>query len=420
MALVGNEVLYVNGVAQNGQLSGELEPTTTGAIAALASTESAPFIVTPITTVGNGTLTAAGLVGGEITRSGPTSAFSDATDTAANIVATPGVLVGSSFNILIKNTTAFLQTITAGLGVTLPATVIVPPFSVANYVATVNSATAVALVHIDTTAISVGANSTAPSFTVLATNGAGTITAAGIAGGFTSRTTATAAFTDTTDIATAIIAATANLVNKIGTSFVYTYQNNSSAQATIQGGTGVTVSGITIIPPGCTAEYLITYTAAATLTMVGIALNNSSNISPIAAGATLSLTAANSDTVTLLNTAAGSVVTLPAALGTGNIYKFVVTTTTTSGAHKILAASSSDFLIGNSVGHTTAGATLTFSSTSASTNHSIQMPFAGTQPSGGLIGDWYEFTDVAATLWAVKGMYTAGTTATTPFSTATS
>ena len=420
MSLNGTEVLWVVPVAANGALAATQEQTTTAAIAALAATEGGAFVVTPITTAGNGTLTAAGLVGGEITRSGPTGAFTDTTDAAAAIYAAAGGITGSSFGALIKNTTAFPQTISAGMGVTLPLTVLIPPFTVANYIGTLTSATAVTFVHIDTTTICIGGDITAPTFATLATNGAGTITAALMAGGYTTRTTVAAAATDTTDTAANIIAAVGSLVNKIGTGFKYVYQNNSSAPITITGGLGVTVSGITVVPPGCAAEYLINYTAAATLTMVGVSLNNSSNLAPIPAGASITLSAANSDTTTLLNTAAGSVVTLPAALGTGNVYKFLVTATTTSAAHKILAASSSDFLIGNAVGSTAAGATLKFSSTSLSTNHSIQMPFAGSQPSGGIIGDWYEFTDVATGLWGVKGMYTAGTTATTPFSTATS
>lgn len=139
---------------------------------------------------------------------------------------------------------------------------------------------------------------------------------------------------------------------------------------------------------------------------------------PLVVGSALTLTSANANQPILLNTAAGSTATLPAATGTGNVFKFFVSTTATSNAHKILAASVSDFLNGNAVGHTAAGATLTFSA-AAATAHSIQMPFAGTQPSGGFIGDWFEFTDAATNLWMVKGMYQAGTTATTPFSAAT-
>lgn len=139
---------------------------------------------------------------------------------------------------------------------------------------------------------------------------------------------------------------------------------------------------------------------------------------PIGIGASKTLTQQNSGSTILLDTAAGSTATLPAATGSGNKYRFIVTTTASSNAHKILAASVSDFIIGNAVGHTAAGATLAFSS-AAATNHSIQMPFAGTQPSGGFIGDYFNFTDVGANLWAVDGMYQAGTTATTPFSSAT-
>lgn len=136
------------------------------------------------------------------------------------------------------------------------------------------------------------------------------------------------------------------------------------------------------------------------------------------AGATLAVTSGMSGGTILLNTAAGSTATLPAATGSGAKYRFVVSTTASSNAHKILPASVSDFMTGNAVGHTAAGATLAFSGNPAA-SHSIQMPFAGTQPSGGFSGDYFEVTDIAANLWAVAGMYQAGTTATTPFSAAT-
>ena len=178
--------------------------------------------------------------------------------------------------------------------------------------------------------------------------------------------------------------------------------------ATINGLTVTTTTGTLTIPNGVT----LTGPAAS-----GTAAVNSP--APVPAGAAITLTAAQSNSTILLKTAAGSVATLPAATGSGNRYRFVVTATATSNAHKILAASSSDFLNGVAVGHVSAGTTLTFSA-AAATAHSIQMPFAGTQPSGGFIGDWFEFDDVAANLWAVRGMYQSGTTSTTPFSSATS
>lgn len=461
MALNGKEVLQVQGQDATGKPSGQTFQTTTAAIASLASTEGAPFIVTTISTVGNGTLTAAGLVGGEIVRNGPVADFSDATDTAVAIIAAlPGAVVGSSFSILIKNATQYTQTITAGSGVTLPSTVITPAFSVNNYIATVSTATTLTFVHIDTTAISIGTNTTAPRIASVSTVGAGTLLASAFVGGLIARSGSQSGtpFTDTTDTAAAIISACANLVNKIGTSMLVEYANNTNAVATVTGGTGVTVSGVSIIPANTISQFLVTYTAAATLTMVGLGVTQSVNNqvtlagatsgqtilkstdiagagtitfpaatgtvqltaqAPVAVGASLAITSAMAGSPILLDTAAGSTATLPAATGSGAVYKFFVKTTATSNAHKILAASSSDFLNGIAVGHISAGTTLSFSA-AAATAHSIQMPFAGTQPSGGFIGDWFEFTDVAANLWDVKGAYQSGTTSTTPFSAATS
>lgn len=316
MALQGNEVLFVNGVQANGQLGATLEQTTTGAIAALASTEGAPFIVTPITTAGNGTLTAASLVGGEVLRSGPVADFSDATDTAVAIIAAlPGAVVGSSFSILIKNSTQYTQTITAGTGVTLPSTIITPAFSVNNYVATVSTASTLTFVHVDTTPISVGTNTTAPRITTVSTVGAGTLLAAGFVGGLISRTGSQSGtpFTDTTDTAAAIIAACANLVNKIGTSMLVEYANNTNAVATVTGGTGVTVSGTSVIPANTISQFLVTYTAAATITMVGVGVTQSVNNQVTLAGATSGQTIlkstdiAGSGTLTLPTVTAGVV-----------------------------------------------------------------------------------------------------------------
>lgn len=460
--LTGTETLQVLAISANGSPAATTQTTTTAAIAALASTEGAPFVVTAITTTVGGTLTAAGLVGGEIVRTGPTAVFSDATDSAAAIIAAlPGAVVGSSFNVLIKNATAFTQTITAGSGVTLPLTVIIPAFSVANYVGTVSTGTTVTLVHIDTTPISIGANLTAPSISVVNTVGPGTILASAFVGGIISRTGSQSgtAFADTTDTASAIVAACANFVNKVGSSMLIEYANTTNATVTIGGGSSVTVSGTTVIPPSTIAQFLVTYTAATpTVTMVGLGVTQnvatavtilgsstgstaiqSANAgatnyvatlpaatgtvqltaqAPVPAGATLAVTSAMAGSPILLNTASGSVATLPAATGSGAVYKFIVSVSATSVKHAILANSVSDFIVGRATGSTAAGATLQFSS-AAATNHSIQMPFAGTQPSGGIIGDSYTFTDIGANLWECTGQYESGTTATTPFSSAT-
>lgn len=146
----GSEVLYVVPVAANGALAASTQQTTTGDIAALAAdTVLPPLKNTAISTVGAGTLTAAALVGGVITRSGSTAAFSDATDTAIAIVAALAAYVANESQLVyIRNTTSFDQTITAGAGVTLSGTMVVPGQSVGVYLMTITSATAVTLLRV--------------------------------------------------------------------------------------------------------------------------------------------------------------------------------------------------------------------------------------------------------------------------------
>lgn len=273
--------------------------TATNAIIAnleVSSTSLAPIVSTSITTVGNGILTAAGLVGGQIVRTGPVANYTDTTDTAVNIIAAlPTYVLGGTFLIRIKNATAFTQTIVAGTGVTLPLTVIVPAFSVANYYATINTATTITLTHMSTAAISIGTVLTARATTTINTVGAGSISAANFVGGITIRSgsQSASAFTDTTDTASNIIAACANIVNKIGTSFIYYYQNTTNAPATITGGTGVTVSVITTVQANSTAIYLVTYTAAATLTMAGISQSSAPSTGTFTANGVTPVTVSN-------------------------------------------------------------------------------------------------------------------------------
>lgn len=139
---------------------------------------------------------------------------------------------------------------------------------------------------------------------------------------------------------------------------------------------------------------------------------------PFAVGAARTAGTVNG-AVYALDTAAGSVLTLPAATGSGITLTAYVKTSATSNAHKILTSPITDKLIGRATGSIAAGTTLQFSAAAAAAYHSIQMPFAGTQPAGGLEGDIFFFTDVGAGLWLVEATYESGTTSTTPFSTAT-
>ena len=112
-------------------------------------------------------------------------------------------------------------------------------------------------------------DSTSEIITAINTVGAGSLTAAAILGMTIARGgTQVAIFTDTTVSAATIIAALPPSAG-IGTSFEVVYNNNTSYTATIAGGSGVTVSGITSVYPNGWVTYLLTYTAANTITMVG-------------------------------------------------------------------------------------------------------------------------------------------------------
>lgn len=127
--------------------------TTTQDIANLAGADVTQSN-TAITTVGNGTLTAAGIAGGVITRTGPTGAYTDTTATAAQIVAAiPNAFVGQSFYARIKNGVGFTQTLSGGTGVTISGSTFLPALTTGTYLVTLTSLTAVTIYHISSVPI---------------------------------------------------------------------------------------------------------------------------------------------------------------------------------------------------------------------------------------------------------------------------
>lgn len=303
---------------------------TTQQIANLASgtAGSGQLVNTPITTAGNGTWTGAAIASGLITRTGPVAAYTDTTDTALAIVAAiPNAFIGQSFILRVKNGVNFIMTVAAGAGVTLTSgtTPVIPPNSVAEYLVTLTSLTAVTMLHLSTTPL---ANPLPEIVTALNTVGAGVPTGAGIAGGVTTRggSQANTAFTDTTDTAANIILAQANV--HIGDSWEWTYQNNTNANATLAGGSGVTLTGVTLVPGGASARFLVTYTGAGAVSMVGI-----SQTSPSSVSGTLTLNGVTPVTVTDSRVTANSsiIVTLKTIGGTVGVYPHIATITPGTG-----------------------------------------------------------------------------------------
>ncbi len=149
--LTGSEVLEVQGIAANGQVSGQTETTTTQAIANLAILGSSADKLATLTTAGNGTLLAAALVQKNVQRTGPLIPFTDTTDTAANIIAAlpGGGTVNDSFKFFYQNNTNFFATIAAGSNVTVSGISVIPPNMGAMFLITENAATTVTMVGLN-------------------------------------------------------------------------------------------------------------------------------------------------------------------------------------------------------------------------------------------------------------------------------
>jgi hypothetical protein len=121
--------------------------------------------------------------------------------------------------------------------------------------------------------------------------------------------------------------------------------------------------------------------------------------------------AENAGKINVFNVAGGMTFTLPAALGTGDVYTFFVSTTLTSSGI-IAAASASDVILGGvSISTDIAGVTML----SAATSDTITMNGTTT---GGLLGSWVRLTDAASGQWMLEGFLKSSGTEATPFSAA--
>lgn len=112
----------------------------------------------------------------------------------------------------------------------------------------------------------------------------------------------------------------------------------------------------------------------------------------------------------VFNVAAGVTVTLPAATGTGNRYRFCVNTTVTSVAD-IVAVVGNDSFFGNIISSADGGNTV--NGWEAGTD-ADQISLNGTT-TGGIAGDYVEVTDVATDRWLAWGITQSSGTEATPF-----
>lgn len=136
----------------------------------------------------------------------------------------------------------------------------------------------------------------------------------------------------------------------------------------------------------------------------------------VAAGAALTLTAAaHAGALINLDTAAGSTVTLPAATGSRNVYRFRVSVLATSNSHIVRVANASDAMEGMAI----------ISDTDTGSAASMFMAVAGTSDTITLnrtttgsvtIGEMIEIEDIATNRFSVKAYLSGTGTVATPFS----
>jgi hypothetical protein len=146
-------------------------------------------------------------------------------------------------------------------------------------------------------------------------------------------------------------------------------------------------------------------------------INNQVKLSTrlVAAGATLTLTTATHGGKTILfDTLAGSVVTLPAASGSGVRFRFRTKVLATSNSHIVKVANASDIIQGILVASSDDAGNPAKAWNTAATDDTITLNRTTT---GGVVrGEFIELEDIASNLWAVTGTIAQNGTEATPFS----
>ena len=168
-----------------------------------------------------------------------------------------------------------------------------------------------------------------------------------------------------------------------------------------------TLTNKTLTAPVLDGSVTGTYTLAGTPTLTSPTLNTPTINTPIIetetvteAGATATLTSADCGQTILLDDLAGSVVTLPAASGTGCVYRFLVTLTNTSADHSVVVVGDDEFVGGLVSIGTTADQTDAFTAAPSGDVDAIQM---NGSTEGGLLGTFIVVQDIAADTWGLSG-----------------
>ena len=115
----------------------------------------------------------------------------------------------------------------------------------------------------------------------------------------------------------------------------------------------------------------------------------------------------------MMDSAAGVVYTLPSPV-IGMTYRFGVSVSRTSNAHKIITNLATEFITGGVALINSAAATGEFFAADGTTIRALSSNGTTT---GGIIGDFYEVIGISSTVWFIRGVLNQTGTAATPFAT---
>lgn len=184
------------------------------------------------------------------------------------------------------------------------------------------------------------------------------------------------------------------------------YRGITQDNVTLNGGTAYNLN---LVTPSIGGTAL-----AATAAEINAAADVSTRLVS-ATDATLAVTVAAHDSkIIVLNRAAGVTATLPAATGSGAVFRFSVGTAVTSNSYKVQVADNTDVMSGSLYMTDQAAGTGTEFSTVAASD-TVTMNGSTT---GGLAGGLVTLVDVATNLYAIQGNLIATGAEATPFSAA--
>ena len=155
----------------------------------------------------------------------------------------------------------------------------------------------------------------------------------------------------------------------------------------------------------------------ATTAEINQAADISTNAAVAALGATLTATAAaHAGRVVAFGKTDGTTVTLPAATGTGNIYRFAIAVTATSNANIIKVANATDVMDGSLNIQQDDDADGDLKCWMAEVGDDT-ITMAGAATTGGIVGGYIQCTDYAAGFWTCQvWTISSGGSEATPFS----